>query len=53
MSVLLGSLSIFSMFLALLSHLIYGTTASRFRPFLMMSARVAPRHLAGSASSKA
>ena len=39
MSVLLGSLSIFSVFLALLSHLIYGTTATRFRPFLMMSAR--------------
>ena len=32
MSVLLGSLSIFSVFLALLSHLIYGTTATRFRP---------------------
>jgi glycosyltransferase involved in cell wall biosynthesis len=52
MSVLLGSLSIFSVFLALLSHLIYGTTATRFRPFLMMSARSAEA-LAGPASSKA
>jgi glycosyltransferase involved in cell wall biosynthesis len=52
MSVLLGSLSIFSVFLALLSHLIYGTTAARFRPFLMMSARSAEA-LAGPASSKA
>ena len=52
MSVLLGSLSIFSVFLALLSHLIYGTTASRFRPFLMMSAR-ASEATAGPASSKA
>ena len=41
MSVLLGSLAIFSVFLALLSHLIYGTTATRFRPFLMMSVRCA------------
>jgi hypothetical protein len=39
-------------FLALLSHLIYGTTAARFRPFLMMSAR-SPEALAGPASSKA
>jgi glycosyltransferase involved in cell wall biosynthesis len=52
MSVLLGSLSIFSVFLALLSHLIYGTTATRFRPFLMMSAR-AHEATAGPASSKA
>jgi hypothetical protein len=49
-SVLLGSLAIFSVFLALLSHLIYGTTAARFRPFLMMSAR-APEPPAGPASS--
>ncbi|MFO1075231.1 MAG: glycosyltransferase family 2 protein [Geminicoccaceae bacterium] len=39
MAVLLGSLSIFSLFLALLSHLIYGTATRRFRPFLMMSVR--------------
>ena len=50
MSVLLGSLAIFSVFLALLSHLIYGTTAARFRPFLMMSAR-SPEASAGPASS--
>ena len=39
MAVLLGSLSIFCVFLALLSHLIYGTATRRFRPFLMMSVR--------------
>lgn len=39
LTVLLGSLSIFSVFLALLSHLIYGTATRRFRPFLMMSVR--------------
>ena len=50
MSVLLGSLSIFSVFLALLSHLIYGTTAARFRPFLMMSA-ASTEASAGPASS--
>jgi glycosyltransferase involved in cell wall biosynthesis len=49
-SVLLGALAIFSVFLALLSHLIYGTTATRFRPFLMMSAR-SPEAPAGPASS--
>ena len=43
LGVLLGSLPIFSVFLALLSHLIYGTTATRFRPFLMMSAQRRPR----------
>lgn len=37
LTVLWGSLSIFSLFLALLSHLIYGTAARRFRPFLLMS----------------
>jgi hypothetical protein len=52
LSVLLGSLSIFSLFLALLSHLIYGTMASRFRPFLLMSVR-APEASAGPASGKA
>ena len=51
MSVLLGSLAIFSVFLALLSHLIYGTTATRFRPFLMMSVR-SPEASAGPASSR-
>ena len=50
LSVLLGSLAIFSMFLALLSHLIYGTSAARFRPFLMMSVR-ASEAPAGPASS--
>lgn len=50
MSVLLGSLAIFSVFLALLSHLIYGTTATRFRPFLMMSVR-SPEASAAQASS--
>jgi hypothetical protein len=39
LAVLFGSLAIFSLFLALLSHLIYGTAARRFRPFLLMSAR--------------
>jgi len=39
LTVLLGSLSIFSLFLALLSHLIYGTATRRFRPFLLMSVR--------------
>ncbi|MEK0085045.1 glycosyltransferase family 2 protein [Benzoatithermus flavus] len=38
-SVLLGSLSIFALFLALLSQLIYGTAVKRFRPFLLMSVR--------------
>ena len=52
MSVLLGSLAVFSVFLALLSHLIYGTTATRFRPFLMMSAKAAATP-AGPAPSKA
>jgi hypothetical protein len=52
LSVLLGSLSIFSLFLALLSQLIYGTMASRFRPFLLMSVR-APEVPAGPASGKA
>ena len=41
---------IFSVFLALLSHLIYGTSAARFRPFLMMSVR-ASEAPAGPASS--
>jgi glycosyltransferase involved in cell wall biosynthesis len=52
MSVLLGSLAVFSVFLALLSHLIYGTTATRFRPFLMMSAKASSAP-AGPAPSKA
>ena len=39
LAVLLGSMSIFSAFLALLSHLIYGTSATRFHPFLLMSVR--------------
>ncbi|MFO1049961.1 MAG: glycosyltransferase family 2 protein [Geminicoccaceae bacterium] len=38
-AVLLGSMAIFSAFLALLSHLIYGTSAKRFHPFLLMSVR--------------
>jgi hypothetical protein len=52
LTVLLGSMSIFSLFLALLSHLIYGTTALRFRPFLMMSVK-SPEAGAGLASGKA
>jgi glycosyltransferase involved in cell wall biosynthesis len=39
LAVLLGSMAIFSAFLALLSHLIYGTSATRFHPFLLMSVR--------------
>lgn len=39
MSVLLGSLAIFTTFLALLNHLIYGTMAMKFRPFLLMSVK--------------
>ena len=39
LAVLLGSMAIFSVFLALLSHLIYGTSATRFHPFLLMSVR--------------
>ena len=52
MSVLLGSLAVFSVFLGLLSHLIYGTTSTRFRPFLMMSAKASAAS-AGPAPSKA
>ncbi len=51
-TVLFGSLTIFSLFLALLSHLIYGTAARRFRPFLLMSAK-RPEHGADPAPSKA
>ena len=39
LAVLLGSLAIFSLFLALLTHLIYHTAATRFRPFLTMAAK--------------
>ena len=37
----LAGTAIFSVFLALLSHLIYGTSATRFHPFLLMSVRAA------------
>jgi glycosyltransferase involved in cell wall biosynthesis len=52
LSVLLGSMAIFTLFLTLLSHLIYGTAAMRFRPFLLMSVR-APEAPAGAAPGKA
>lgn len=42
LAVLLGSLSLYVLFLAFLTQLIYGTTAARFRPFLLMSARGLP-----------
>ena len=53
MTVLLGSLSIFTLFLALLSHLIYGTATRRLRPFLLMSVRGPEAVTAASASGKA
>lgn len=49
LAVLLGSLAIFSLFLALLNHLIYGTMARRFRPFILMSVK-APGASAGLAA---
>lgn len=42
LAVLLGSLSIFAVFLAFLLQLVYRTTATRFRPFLTMAAKVMP-----------
>ena len=39
LAVLMGSLAIFSVFLALLTHLVYHTAATRFRPFLTMAAK--------------
>lgn len=49
MAVLLGSLSIFAAFLVLLNHLIYGTMAVRFRPFLLMSVKASADAASGNA----